>query len=218
MHSPLSVRMVTCNPGPKPRMNSNTQRATLFALLAVLMVTTRFNLPASITHFGPLPDASWAVFFMGGFYLRRWTAWAFPALMGLAVLVDYAVITGQGINFWAHYCTSAAYWFLLPAYFSLWLGGMLLRRHYTGTDGRTLSVLVASLIGAVLACQLLSQGSFYWLSDSVVDPTLSGWWKNFSDWLLPYLGTTAIYVGLGVIVHVGALQLARPQTRTGSQH
>ena len=190
-------------------MNNNRQRATILALLVVLMVATRLHLPASITHFGPVPDASWAAFFIGGFYLRNWTRWAFPLLMALAVLVDYVVITGQGMDFWAHYCMSAAYWFLVPAYFAMWLGGLLLRKSYQQANGKALAVLVASLFGSVVACHLLSQGSFYWLSDSVTNPTLAGWWKNYSNWFLPYLTSTAIYVGLAAIVHVGVLQAAR---------
>lgn len=199
-------------------MNTNAQRATILALLVLLMASTRLNLPASITHFGAIPDASWAVFFIGGFYLRAWTCWAFPAFMGLAVVVDYAVITSQGMDFWAHYCMSAAYWFLVPAYFSMWAGGMLLRRHYTRADGKALGVLVACLLGSVVLCQLFSQGSFYWMSDSVTYPTLAGWWKNYSDWLLPYLVTTATYVGLAVIAHVGVQQAARLQARVKSTH
>ena len=39
-------------------MNSTAQRATVFALLVLLLVSTRLNLPTSVTHFGPVPDAS----------------------------------------------------------------------------------------------------------------------------------------------------------------
>ena len=81
-----------------------------------------------------------------------------------------------------------------------------------------LAVLVASLLGSVVVCHRLSQGSFYWLSDSVADPTFAGWWKNYSDWLLPYLRTTAIYVGLAVIVHVGVSQALRLHGRARSAH
>src|SRR5690554_3136356 len=45
--------------------------------LAVLMAATRSHHFASVTH---LPDASWAVFFLAGFYLRP--LWVFPALLG----------------------------------------------------------------------------------------------------------------------------------------
>ncbi len=195
-------------------MNSTAQRAIVFALLVLLLVSTRLHLPTAITHFGPIPDASWAAFFLGGFYLRASTRWAFPVFMALAVLVDYVVISGQGMNFFAHYCMSAAYWFLVPAYFALWFGGMLTRRfykeaNYQEANGKALAVLVASLVGSVVVCHLLSQGSFYWISDSVAQPSFAGWWKNYSDWFPSYLRTTAIYVGLAVIVHVGATHASR---------
>jgi hypothetical protein len=194
-------------------MNTTTQRAIVFTLIASLLVATRLNLPLSLTHFGPIPDASWAAFFLGGFYLRSGTRWAFPVFMALAVLTDYVVISGQGMDFFAHYCMSAAYWFLIPAYFALWFGGMLMRRFYAEANGKTLAVLAASLFGSVVLCHLLSQGSFYWISDAVAEPTVAGWWKNYSDWFVPYLRTTAIYVGLAVIVHVGATQTARLRAR-----
>src|SRR5690606_36139481 len=63
-------------------------RGGILALLAVVMLATRIN------HFGALPDASWAVFFIAGFYLRGWGRWAFPLLMALAVAIDYVVISG----------------------------------------------------------------------------------------------------------------------------
>lgn len=202
-------------------MNTTTQRAIVFTLIASLLVATRLNLPLSLTHFGPIPDASWAAFFLGGFYLRGWSRWAFPVFMTLAVLADYVVISGQGMDFFAHYCMSAAYWFLIPAYFALWFGGLLARRYYNATEGadtsgKVLAVLAASLFASVVLCHLLSQGSFYWISDSVANPTFAGWWKNYSDWFVPYLRTAAIYVGLAVIVHVGVTQAARLRARAKS--
>ena len=199
-------------------MTRTTQTALLFVLLASLLVATRLNLPASLTHFGPIPDASWAAFFLGGFYLRSASRWALPVFMALAVLVDYVVISGQGMDFFAHYCMSAAYWFLLPAYFALWFGGMQMRRFYQGANGRALAVLAASLLASVVVCHLLSQGSFYWLSDTVADPTFAGWWKNYSDWFVPYLRTTSIYVGLAAILHGGVTQAVRLQGRAKSAH
>ena len=181
-------------------MNTNSTRAVILVVLALLMALTRSNLPF---HFMPVPDASWAVFFIGGFYLRGWTRWAFPLLMALAVAVDWWVISGQGISFWSHYCVSAAYWFLVPAYFTLWLGGSLLRRQYGQSAGKSLGVLVASLLVSVAVCHLLAQGSFYWISDSVANPSFAGWWQNYSEWLLPYARTTAIYTGIAAVLHVG---------------
>ena len=175
-------------------MKPTTQRSLILALLALLMVATRVN------HWAPIPDASWAVFFIGGFYLRQWTRWAFPALMALAVAVDYAVITGQGQSFWQHYCVSAAYWFLVPAYFAMWAGGLFVARRYS-RSWRGLALTAGALVASTMVCQLLSQGSFYWLSASVAEKTVAGWAANYVQWLLPYMQTAATYVGIAVVVH-----------------
>ncbi|CTP89575.1 hypothetical protein XTPLMG728_2278 [Xanthomonas translucens pv. poae] len=184
-------------------MTASRHRFPALLLLAALLAATRIN------HVGAIPDASWAVFFIGGFYLRSWTRWAFPLLMWLAVLVDYLVIRGQGLDFWQHYCVSPAYWCLLPAYFALWAGGGWLAGRYRGADWRALGLTAASLVVAVALCHLIAQGSFYWVSRSVPNPTLAGWWQNYSDWLLPYLGSAALYTALAAAIQVGVEQLAR---------
>ncbi|QWP78799.1 hypothetical protein J5226_10570 [Lysobacter sp. K5869] len=188
-------------------MKPNTRNSLILALLAVLMVATRVN------HWAPIPDASWAVFFIGGFYLRSWTRWAFPALMALAVSIDYAVISRMGISFWDHYCVSAAYWFLVPAYFAMWAGGLFVARNYK-RNWNTLGVAAGALLVSVAVCQLLSQGSFYWISASVPNPTVAGWAANYVEWLLPYLRTTATYVGIAAVVQ--AIAAAAGKTALGS--
>ena len=177
-------------------MTANVQRAFILSLLVLLMAGTRIN------HFAPIPDASWAVFFIGGFYLRSWTRWAFPLLMGLAVVVDWVVISNQGMSFWQHYCVSAAFWMLIPAYFAMWAGGMLLRRGYSSASWKSLGLLAGTLIGSVALCHLIAQGSFYWISASVAEPSLAGWAKNYSDWLLPYMQSAAMYIGAAALVQV----------------
>lgn len=185
---------------------TSRSRVAIFVALAAVMAATRLN------HFGAIPDASWAVFFVAGFYLRGSARWAFPALMLLAVAVDYWVISASGQNFWAHYCVSPGYWFLVPAHLSLWLGGSVVRRYYRGLTLNTLGLLVLAVFASAALCHGFAQGGFYWLSDSVADPTVAGWAKNYADWFLPYLRTTAIYVALGALAHVVAVQLRATAT------
>jgi hypothetical protein len=199
-----------------PMTLSNPQRAGLFAILAIVMTATRVN------HFAALPDASWAVFFVAGFYLRGSARWAFPLLMALAVLIDFFVITGQGIDFWSHYCVSVAYWFLVPAYLTLWLGGSVLRRFYHGFGVRELALLVVAAFAAVSVCYVISNGSYYWLSETWLAGgklrTFGGWLENLGDWYLPYLRTDAMYIGIAAVLHVGVTLAARSlgdSTRTG---
>jgi hypothetical protein len=131
--------------------------------------------------------------------------------MALAVLVDFLVINSQGLDFWSHYCVSAAYWFLIPAHAAMWAGGSLLRARSHGPGLRTLGWLCVSLAGSVSVCFLVSNGSFYWLSDSVTSPSVGGWLQNMADWYLPYLRTTAAYAGAAAVVHViGARWLGMP--------
>jgi hypothetical protein len=195
---------------------TQTQRIGIFLLLTLVMAATRLH------HFGALPDASWAVFFLAGFWLRGSFRWAFPLLIATAVLVDFFAITSVGQNFWSHYCVSLAYWFM-PAYFSaLWLGGSWLGRHQSGLNLSTLGLSAVALLVSESTCYLISNGSFYWLSASVPLPrNLDSWFANLGDWYLPFLATTALYVAIGAVLHVGVLLLARSlrhADRTGLSH
>src|SRR3546814_13667023 len=151
------------------RPTRSTRTDTLFPYTQLFrsvlgMAATRTHV---FTHFTPVPDASWAVFFIGGFYLRSWSRWAFGLLMVLAVGIDWAVITGQGMSFWSHYCVSPGYWMLVPAHLAMWTGGLWLRRNYTGASVPALGRLAAGVVVATALCHLFAQGGFYWLSDSV---------------------------------------------------
>lgn len=183
-------------------MTTAASRAAILTLLAAVMAATRLH------HFGAVPDASWAVFFVGGFYLHRWTRWAFPLLMALAVVVDWIVISGAGIDFWSHYCVSPGYWALLPAHLAMWAGGWWLQRATAGRlQWRSLGLLVVAVVASTALCHLFAQGGFYWTSDVVAGPTLAGWWKNYGDWLPSYLRVTAAYVGIAAALHLLAARL-----------
>jgi hypothetical protein len=196
---------------------TQTQRFGIFAALALVMAATRIHL--SLFHHD-IWDASWGIFFLAGFWLHGSARWAFPLLMAEAVLIDYIVITRMGINFWSHYCVSPGYWFLIPAYGALWMGGSWLAKHQRGLTLSTLAMAVAVLLVSEAACYLISNGSFYWLSSHVPTPKSFGaWFENVGDWYLPFLQTTAVYAGLGAVLHVLAVQMARVSQQHGrTQH
>ncbi|GAB3728660.1 hypothetical protein GCM10028794_02330 [Silanimonas algicola] len=171
----------------------------VFAALALLMAATRAH------HFGAIPDASWAVFFASGVYLAGHQRWAFPALMALAVVVDYLVISSTGVDFWSHYCVSPGYWFLLPAHAAMMGAGQWAASAGLTPRWALLGRLVLALAVGTAACHLLAQGGFYWFSSSVAEPTLGGWAKNYADWLMPYAQVAFAWTGMIAAVHV-ALQ------------
>jgi len=168
----------------------------VFAILALAMAATRFG-----GHLGTAwspPDGSWAVFFLAGFYLAREWRWALLALLIEAVAIDFTAIRFYGVS---NYCLTAAYWLILPAYSTLWLGGAWLSRAYEGLP-RDLGRLALSLGLSMSACFFLTQGSFYWLDGRIPQPSLAGWWSNFLTWYGHFMLVTAGYVGLALLGHL----------------
>jgi len=185
-------------------MISISQRAFILLALGLLLLSTRSH------YFALLPDASWAVFFIAGFYLHRWRYKVFLILISLAVLVDWQVINAQGINFWQHYCISIGYGFLLPAYYVMWAGGKWLRQHYYGINKKTLVLFLLSLSASTALCHLLAQGGFYWFSESVSNLTFVGWAQNYGRWLLPYWSATLLYSGIVAVFQLRVQTFRKP--------
>ena len=170
----------------------------IFLLLSLVMTTTRLPDVWTFVH---LQDASWAIFFLGGFYLRREWKWALPLLLAEAVAIDWFAVSAIGVR---NVCLTAAYWFLIPAYGALWLGGAWAAKH-DARNLRTLALLTLSLFVSVNLCYLISNASFYWLGGASA-PTLAGWIRNFRDWYGPFLSMPFRYVGIAALAHVVAVE------------
>lgn len=188
------------------------QQVAIGLALTLLMLLTRSHHWASIDS---LPDASWAIFFLLGVYVRA--LWVVPALIGASVLIDYAAITWGGVS---GFCVSPAYWLLLPAYLVLFAGG----RFYA--HGHRLSLLgLFRLVGVALAvvtvAELLTSGGFYFFSGRFAEPTLAGFVPRFGQYFPSMLGTFALYLGMAAVVHVALAAAFRrdadPRTLTGAR-
>jgi hypothetical protein len=162
--------------------------------LILLMIATRSGLAGDL-H---LQDASWAIFFVGGFYLGNRWRWAFPALMLTAVAIDWVAIRYYGVS---NYCVTLAYGFLVPAYAALWLGGSWVRRHGS-FDGLGLLALGAGALISASVCFLLTNGSFYWLGNRGPAPTFDGWMANVAVWYWPFVRVCLAYVVTAALGHV----------------
>ena len=174
-----------------------TRLAASLILAAAMLATRQF-------HFGSLPDASWAVFFLGGFYLNRYAV--FAVFMTGAVGIDYIATAHLGIS---SYCLSPAYVFLLPSYGALWLGGRWARQHWQGAQFGGLVRLGASLLLSASACFLISNASFYWLSGRVATPSLTGWLANFLAWYPSFLAVPCVYVAVAMLADAISVHWAR---------
>ena len=172
---------------------STRQQIAIGFVLVLMMLLTRSHHWASIHS---LPDASWAIFFLLGVYVRA--LWVVPALIAASVVIDYVAITWGGVS---DFCVSPAYWLLIPAYAVLFAGGRFYARgHQLSVMGLLRLVGVALVVVAV--AQLLTTGGFYFFSGRFADPTLAGLMLRLEKYFPPMLGTFALYLGVAVVVHL----------------
>jgi len=154
----------------------------MFALIA-LMGATRMH------HFGgafSLPDASLAVFFLAGLFLN--SRIFFAALLIQAGLLDYVAIAQFNVS---DFCISPAYVFLIPTYFAMWFAGRF------SSSFKSISVLTTLLI-ATSSAFLISNMSFYFLSDKTAATDLLPYVMQTTHYYLPYTGYALMYSIFGV--------------------
>ncbi|MBB3104272.1 hypothetical protein [Azomonas macrocytogenes] len=173
--------------------------------LAALMAISRGH------HFDGinLPGASWAVFFLAGLLLAP--RWVFPALFIEASLLDFAAIHWQGVSDW---CVSPAYWMLVPAYGSLWLGGRLYGKWHRDQPS-SLATLVVCMSVSAFICYLFSGGGFLFFSGRYPEPTLAMLGERIATYYPGYLGSLAFYVGLATLVYISIRIWSSIQQRHG---
>lgn len=159
----------------------------LALILAVAMSATR------VGHFGELqgpPDASWAVFFLAGLWLRE--PRLFPAFFVLAWVADLtAFAMGTPTD-----CYSPAYFFLIPAYGALWAAG-----HWLGADPARARVPFIIAVGAAAAFVtfVVANLGMYWLAPSPETTNLGGYAAAVAGYFPGYLLTMGLYVGLAFV-------------------
>lgn len=167
--------------------------------LALAMFVTR------IGHFGEYggpPDASWAVFFLAGLWLRE--PRLFPAFFALGWVADL-VAFGLGTP---TLCYSPAYLFLIPAYGLLWWAG-----HAVAAAGGGWRVAVA-VPAAALGCFALANLGMYLLAPPAASTSLAAFAQAVAAWFPGYLLTMAVYVGAGLAGAAALSSLRRSAART----
>ena len=176
--------------------------------LALLMLITRTQ---PVEHFLELPDASWAVFFIAGFYLRDSLGrWAFPLLMLEAVAIDWIATQHLGVS---DFCMTPAYWFLLPTHAVMWFGGFLLRQHAPAQNVHALLALVLLAFSASTLAYTISNGGFYWFGGRYPDPHAAEYLERFAMYYRWFVLVPCAYIAAAACVHVGVTRaLLAPTT------
>jgi hypothetical protein len=180
----------------------------IIAAFVALMAATRFH------HFGSaisLPDASLAVFFIAGFYLR--SSWLLVALLALAALIDYLAISVGGVSDW---CVTPAYFFLIPTYAVMWFAGRWVGARHRET-WMALAPLAAALAVSVTVAFVISNVSFYFLSGRLPETGLMEYGLLIMKYFPLYAGSAFAYVAAAVALHVAVAALSRTQQVAGTK-
>ena len=166
--------------------------------LMLAMAATRIN------HFGSAfcrPDASWAVFFLGGLYLSQ-HARASQVIFGLlliqAGLMDSYVTNVLGVSDW---CITPAYGFLIPTYGSLWLIGRWFALRHT-SNGNGFVWLAVSAFAANSIAFLLSNASFYLVSGRFSAMPVTEYASRVSEYYVSYVAMSMLYIASAVGIHL----------------
>ena len=189
----------------------NTRNIAIFAALATLMAATRYS------HFGSafsLPDASLAIFFLGGLYLARpgrASMAAFAALILEAGLVDSYATSIQGVSDW---CMTSAYWFLIPTYGSLWLAGRWFALRHA-MEGRGLAGLALTAWAASSFAFVLSNTAFYLFSGYFSGMGVAEYASRVSQYYGSYVSVAMLYIACaaGIQVVLGIAGKQGPHSR-----
>ena len=169
------------------------QSISLTIFLSIVMLTTR---GAHFSGFNALPEASWMIFMVAGALLPTWS---FAWFMSLAVGIDAYAFTFGGVP---GTCLSVAYGMLIPAYFSMWMAGRLVKPYLNGNLSGFAMFFGFAMVGTFV-CELISSGSFYLWSGNF-EPTMAEFvsrelmyapaaFSSSAYWAVAFIVASALY-------------------------
>ncbi len=167
-------------------------------LIAVAIAFTMLLTRGShvLTHVS-LPDASLALFLLGGLYLssnlKTSMSW-FAAFFGLATFIDFGAAALDPVQ---GFCLTNGYWGLIPSYAALWFGGFWLAKQ--SNPFSPLRFAAVSL-GATFIAFVVSTQTYYLFSgrfpaNGAIESMQHGW-NYLPDWMT----VNAAYFGLVLMV------------------
>lgn len=151
-----------------------------------------------------LPDASLALFLLGGLLLKRW-GW-FAAFFGLATFIDFGAAALDPLQ---GFCLTNGYWGLIPSYAALWFGGLWLAKQKNPFAALPFALvsLSATLIAFVVSTQTYYLFSGRFPAQGLFESMKHGW-NYLPDWMM----VNAAYFGLVLLVVALVRSLKSNQT------
>ena len=164
-----------------------SKQLLIAAVIAFFMLLTRGS--HVLTHVS-LPDASLALFLLGGLLLKR-SAW-FAGFFVLATVIDFGAAAfdpAQG------FCLTNGYWGLIPAYGAMWLGGLWLSKQNAvfAANIKAVSAYTLVSLGTTFAAFVISTQTYYLFSGrfpakGLIESMQHGW-----EYLPSWMGFAAMY-------------------------
>ena len=157
----------------------------LTLVILFLMIITRGN---HVTTLYALPDASLALFLIGGIYLKSIRFFITLFLFGL--FIDFGA---SALDPKLGFCLTKGYWGLVPAYAILWVCGYFLnKREYL----QKLSIFIPYVSVAVVLAFFISTQTYYLFSGRFGSPSLAESILHGWEYLPQYFLSSFIYIGL----------------------
>jgi len=162
-----------------------THETLFLIILSLVLILTRGS---HITTFYNLPDASLALFLVGGIYLKNIRF--FLALFLLGLVIDFGA---SAFDPKLGFCLTNGYWGLIPAYGVLWLSGYFL---YHKKLIQKLSIFIPIVSTAIILAFIISTQTYYIFSGrfgnpSFFDSVLHGW-----EYFPQYFLSSFAYIGI----------------------
>jgi len=184
-------------------MLSARKQMIIALILALLLIITRGHHFASLHN---LPGASWAVFFLAGVYLR--SIWPLVGFFALAWWIDFAAYFWGGAS---DFCLTPAYFFLIPAYASLWLAGRWYAEQYRFRWGTLFPLSLGMMIGLIF-CELFSSGGFYFFSGRFTDTTWAEFAGRSLEYFPLYIESFLFYAGIAIVMHAAFVLIGQQRS------
>lgn len=170
---------------------SKNKQIIIAGLLLVIMLASRAEV---IPYF---QDASWAMLFALGFYIRPYFA---IALFLIAIMgIDFAQIAARGGH--QDYYLSPSYLFIIPAYFSLWWAGRFFSKRYSD-DLKGLILFITCSVMGIIICHLISAAGYYWMSMKFINLSLDEFISRTLDFLPLALQVNLMYLSVIALLHL----------------